>query len=238
EGAQREGRTAPMNQERDTGRAVTRRDLLRLGLAAGGAAAGLPMLAACSSGSRGGTASTGGATSGGGKLVIGAFEDGAITVFKQAIVPLFQQQTGIKIELLTAPYDAFFSKAFQDGSSKAGQYDIYIMDDPWVPQYAAAGILEELGQHGIQADADYAQPFIDLGYWPPRQGPRIKGFENETPKLIALPTIGDLQTMTYRNDIFSSAPTTWDQVVSTGKAAMAANKIKYGFVFRGVKGNP
>ena len=79
-----------MNQERDTGRAVTRRDLLRLGLAAGGAAAGLPMLAACSSGSSAGTASSAGASSGGGKLVIGAFEDGAITVFKQAIVPLFK----------------------------------------------------------------------------------------------------------------------------------------------------
>ena len=69
-------------------------------------------------------------------------------------------------------------------------------------------------------------------------GARIKGFENQTPKLIALPTIGDLQTLTYRNDVFSKAPATWDELVSTGKAAVAAKKVKYGFVFRGVKGNP
>ena len=53
------------------------------------------------------------------------------------------------------------------------------MDDPWIPQYAAAGILEDLGTHGIIGDADFAQPFVDLGYWPPQQGPRVKGFEND-----------------------------------------------------------
>jgi multiple sugar transport system substrate-binding protein len=66
----------------------------------------------------------------------------------------------------------------------------------------------------------------------------VKGFESDTPKLIALPTIGDLQTMTYRNDVFATAPATWDDIVTQGKAAMTSGKIKYGFVFRGVKGNP
>jgi multiple sugar transport system substrate-binding protein len=174
----------------------------------------------------------------GGKLVIGAFEDGALTPFKATILPMFEAATGTKVEFLTEPYDSFFAKAFQDGTSKAGQYDIYIMDDPWIPQYAAAGILEDLGTHDIQMDADYPAPFADLGFWPPRQGPRVKGFETETPKLIALPTIGDLQTLTYRNDVFPSAPATWDDLVTQGKAGVAAGKVKYGFVFRGVKGNP
>ena len=91
--------------------------------------------------------------SGGGKLVIGAFEDGALTPFKQTILPMFEQATGTKVQFLTEPYDSFFAKAFQDGQSKAGQYDIYIMDDPWIPQFAAAGILEDLGAHGITADS-------------------------------------------------------------------------------------
>jgi multiple sugar transport system substrate-binding protein len=220
---------------------VSRRDVLRLALAAGAAAAGVPLLSACGGGS-GGTAPAAGApspaASGGGQLVIGAFEDGALTPFKQTILPMFEQATGIKVQFLTEPYDSFFAKAFQDGQSKAGQYDIYIMDDPWIPQYAAAGILEDLGPHGITADSDYAPAFAELGYWPPQKGPRVKGFENDQPALIALPTIGDLQTLTYRNDVFPSAPATWDDLVSAGKAGVAANKVKYGFVFRGVKGNP
>ena len=92
---------------------------------------------------------------------------------------MFEQATGIKVQFLTEPYDSFFAKAFQDGQSKAGQYDIYIMDDPWIPQFAAAGILEDLGAHGITADSDYAPAFAELGYWPPQQGPRVKGFEND-----------------------------------------------------------
>ncbi len=220
--------------------AVSRRTLLRLGLAAGAMAAGGPLLAGCGGGSSspspaGGTGSSGRS---GGKLVIGAFEDGALKPFRETILPQFEKTTGITVQFLTEPYDSFFAKAFQDGQSKAGQYDIYIMDDPWIPQYAAAGILEDLGQHGITADADYAPAFAELGYWPPQKGPRVKGFESDSPKLIALPTIGDLQTLTYRNDVFTQAPASWDQLVSTGRSAMSARKIKYGFVFRGVKGNP
>jgi multiple sugar transport system substrate-binding protein len=173
-----------------------------------------------------------------GKLVIGAFSDPALTPFQKTIIPLFKQQTGISIDFLTAPYDAFFAKGFQDGQSKAGQYDIYIMDDPWIPQYASAGILEDLGQHGIVGDSGFAKPFIDLGYWPPRSGPRVKGFETKKPTLVALPTIGDLQTLTYRNDVYAHAPKTWTELVSVGKAAMKAGKIKHAYVMRGVKGNP
>jgi multiple sugar transport system substrate-binding protein len=213
---------------------LSRGELLRRGLVAGGALAAGPLVASGASAAplRTRTARAGG------KLVIGAFEDGALAPFKKKIIPLFKQQTGISIELLTEPYDSFFAKAFNDGQQKSGAFDIYIMDDPWIPQYAAAGILEDLGSHGIKADADFAKPFIELGYWPPRSGPRVKGFEHESPKLIALPTIGDLQTMTYRNDIYKTAPKTWDQLVSTGRKAMAAHKVKYGYVFRGVKGNP
>jgi multiple sugar transport system substrate-binding protein len=223
---------------------VSRRDVLRLGLAAAAAAAGIPLLGACgggSGGSGGGAASAAGgpsATAGGGQLVIGAFEDGALTPFKAKIIPLFKKETGISIQFLTQPYDSFFAKAFQDGQSKAGQYDIYIMDDPWIPQYAAAGILEDLGSHGIAGDSGFPKPFLDLGYWPPRQGPRVKGFESKKPTLVALPTIGDLQTMTYRNDVYAHAPKTWHELVTVGQAAMKAGKIKDGFVFRGVKGNP
>jgi multiple sugar transport system substrate-binding protein len=244
-----------MSEDDILSRHLTRRDVLRLGVAVGGAAAAGAVLAACGpaassvapasaaptaagSAPAATAAASPSAAQAGGKLVIGAFADGALTPFKGTILPMFEAATGTKVEFLTEPYDSFFAKAFQDGSSKAGQYDIYIMDDPWIPQYAAAGILEDLGPHDIQMDADYPGPFADLGFWPPRSGPRVKGFETETPKLIALPTIGDLQTLTYRNDVFASAPATWDDLVTQGKAGVAAGKVKYGFVFRGVKGNP
>ena len=60
-------------------------------------------------------------------------------------LPAVQQGDGDQDQFLLEPYDSFFSKAFQDGTSKSGQFDIYIMDDPWIPQYAAGGVLEPLG---------------------------------------------------------------------------------------------
>ncbi len=80
---------------------------------------------------------------------------------------------------------------------------------------------------------------IDMGYWPPQQGPRVKGFEGATPKLICVPFIGDIQTFTYRNDVYKNGPPkTWDEVIEQGKAGVAAGNIKYPVAFDGLSGNP
>jgi multiple sugar transport system substrate-binding protein len=78
-----------------------------------------------------------------------------------------------------------------------------------------------------------------MGFWPPRQGPRIKGFTDTKSKLVTVPFVGDLQTLTYRNDVYGKAPpATWDDLIAKGKEGVAAGKIKYPVVFRGVTGNP
>ncbi len=89
------------------------------------------------------------------------------------------------------------------------------------------------------ADKDWVKPMIDMGYWPPQSGPRVKGFEGATPKLICVPFIGDIQTFTYRNDVYKNgAPKTWDEVIEQGKAGVAAGNIKYPVAFDGLSGNP
>ncbi len=175
----------------------------------------------------------------GGKVVIGAFADGGLTPFKEKIIPL-AQEAGFEIEWLEDEYGVTLEKWFADAQSGAGQYDVYLLDDPWVPQFAAAEVLEDLGAGGIDGeDSDWLTPMIDMGYWPPREGPRVKGFEDADPTLIALPFVGDLQTMTYRNDVFTDgAPATWDDLITIGKEGVAAGTIKYPVVFRGVASNP
>lgn len=174
-----------------------------------------------------------------GKVVIGAFADGGLTPFKDKIIPLAKEQ-GFEIEFLEDEYGVTLEKWFADAQSGAGQYDLYLLDDPWVPQFGAAGVLEDLGAAGIDGnDADWIGSMIDMGYWPPRKGPRVKGFEDATPTLITVPFVGDLQTLTYRNDVFKDgAPQTWDDLITKGKEGVAAGTIKYPVVFRGVSGNP
>ena len=173
------------------------------------------------------------------KVIIGAFADGGLTPFKDKIIPLAKSQ-GFDIQFLEDEYGVTLEKWFADAQSGAGQYDLYLLDDPWVPQFGAAGVLEDLGAAGIDGtDKDWIGSMIDMGYWPPRQGPRVKGFESATPTLVTVPFVGDLQTLTYRNDVFTDgAPATWDDIIAKGKAGVAAGKIKYPVVFRGVSGNP
>ena len=175
----------------------------------------------------------------GGKVIIGAFADGGLTPFKEKIIPLAKEQ-GFDIQFLEDEYGVTLEKFFTDAQSGAGQYDLYLLDDPWVPQFGAADVLEDLGAGGIDGtDKDWIKPMIDMGFWPPREGPRVKGFETAEPKLICVPFVGDLQTMTFRNDVYGhEGPQTWDEVIAKGKEGVAAGKIKYPVVFRGVSGNP
>jgi multiple sugar transport system substrate-binding protein len=176
----------------------------------------------------------------GGKVVIGAFSDGGLTPFKDKIIPLAKQEGNFDIEFLEDEYGVTLEKWFADAQSGAGQYDMYLLDDPWVPQFGAADVLEDLGAGGLDGnDADWIGSMIDMGFWPPRNGPRVKGFEDMQSKMICVPFVGDLQTLTYRNDVFTGgAPATWDDLIAKGKEGVAAGTIKYPVVFRGVSGNP
>ena len=74
------------------------------------------------------------ASAAGGKVVIGAFADGGLTPFKEKIIPLAKQEGGFDVEFLEDEYGVTLEKWFADAQSGAGQYDIYLLDDPWVLQ--------------------------------------------------------------------------------------------------------
>jgi len=180
------------------------------------------------------------AASGGGKITLGSFADPAQDVLKNVFLPEFEKQTGIKTEWVEADYSGWFQKAVNDGQTKAGAFDVYVLDDPWIPQFAGGGFVANMEELGYQADADYVQAALDTGYWPPKTGPRQPGIDpNAKPALYALPIIGDVQLLFYRNDIYTSGPpATWDDVLKTAKEKSDPAKQQYGWVTRGVKGNP
>src|SRR6478736_9504846 len=112
------------------------------------------------------------------KVVIGAFADGGLTPFKDKIIPLAKAQ-GFDIQFLEDEYGVTLEKWFADAHNGAGQYDLYLLDDPWVPQFGAANVLEDLAAGGVDGtDKDWIGSMIDMGYWPPQKGARVKGFED------------------------------------------------------------
>jgi len=211
-------------------RPVSRRSVLKAGLyGAAGLAAGPAFLEACASSTTSNT--------GGGKIVIGTFQDNAMVPFRDVFIKRFQQETGITVQYNETNYDAWYQNSKNDGLHKTGAYDIYVMDDNWVPEFAAGKVIQSLDKLGFQVNPDILANGLNQGYWPPKIGAKMKDFANSTPELYAIVIIDDVEILYYNKDFFPNAPKTWDDIA---QAAMAKAKPggPYGWSARGVKGNP
>ena len=175
-----------------------------------------------------------------GQITFGSYADPALDLLKDVFLPEFERATGIHTEWVEADFSGWFQKALNDGQTKTGAFDIYVMDDLWVPRFAGAGYLANLDELGFQPDADFVPSALDLGYWPPKTGLRQPGIDAKAKStLYSLPLISDCQLFFYRNDIFSSgSPATWDDVLQMARQKSDPARRQYGWVTRGVKGNP
>jgi len=217
------------------GRSYTRREVIRGAVGTGAALSMAPLLAACggsSSSSSGGSAGSGG----GGPITIGSFSDPAMVPFRDTFLPKYQQETGNKVKYNETNYDAWYQNCKNDGLQKTGAYDIYVMDDNWVPEFAASGITQSLDKLGLKVNSDILAKGLEQGYWPPKSGPRLKAFADATPELHALVIIDDVEMLYYNTDHFSSAPATWDDIYAVAKTTTPPSL--YGWTARGVAGNP
>ena len=201
-----------------------------------GAALGLaPLLAACggsSSSSSSAAPSSGGAV---GPITIGAFADPAMAAFV-AMIKKYTAETGNQVHYNQTSYNAWYQNSKTDGLQKTGAYDIYVMDDNWVPEYAAGQIIQSMDSLGLKVNPDILAKGLDQGYWPPKSGPRLKAFASDTPQLYALVVIDDVEMLYYNKDYFpSGAPKTWDDIYTVAKTTKPP---LYGWTARGVSGNP
>jgi multiple sugar transport system substrate-binding protein len=224
-------------QEQQRGRGLSRREVITRGAVGAGGVLGLsPLLAACgSSKSSSSAAASSGKASG--SITIGSFQDNAMAPFRDVFIKKFQAETGIKVNYNETNYDSWYQNSKNDGLNKTGAYDIYVMDDNWVPEFAAGKIIQNLDEIGFKANSDILPKGLDQGYWPPRSGPRLKEFQNATPALYAVVIIDDVEILYYNKDYFPSKPQTWDDIYKVAKAKSNPPKL-YGWSARGVKGNP
>ena len=104
--------------------------------------------------------------------------------FQQVFLPKFTKETGIKVHYQQTNYNAWYQNSKTDGLQKTGAYDIYVMDDNWVPEYAAGGIIQSMDKLGLKVNPDILAKGLDQGYWPPKSGPRLKAFASDTPAAV------------------------------------------------------
>jgi len=170
-------------------------------------------------------------------ITMGSFQDNAMAPIRDYFNGLFTKETGIKVNYNETNYDTWYQNAKNDGLNKTGAYDIYVMDDNWVPEFAAGRIIQSLDALGFKTNPDILQKGVEQGLWPPRHGAKMKAFAKQKPELYAIVNIDDVEILYYNKKYFPHAPQTWDDVYKVAKTKSKPGKL-YGWSARGVKGNP
>lgn len=158
----------------------------------------------------------------------------------RAIAPLWSRTTGIQLNLIEYPYASLYETLTTAMQARAATFDLVMLDDPWMPKFAAAGWLTPLdaSPFNMPRDPDIASVAYDLGTWPPPIGPVPPGQAGKPRHLYALSVVGNVELFMYRKDIAPLPPQTWDQVLANGTTFQNQGHQFYGYAIRGAKGNP
>ena len=194
-------------------------------------AASAMVLAACSAGNNT-TASGGGSNV---TLTIAAVQGVEDTGLK-ALAPMYTAKTGVKINIVEAPYADLYTKLVNAFQANDATYDLAMMDDPWMPKFGTMGALTPLEPLGIQKDTDIAQVVWDVGTWPPPRGPVPPSEKDKTKALLGVTIVGNVEMFMWRKDITASGPASYDEVLSNAKAQNKSNFA--GYIIRGKATNP
>ncbi len=141
----------------------------------------------------------------------------------------------VTIEYLGLPWAGLREKITIELVEGRGDFDLVILDDPWMPEFLPAGFLEPLEpwfvKMGKTLNPDFISTALALGRWPYPDG-----------ALYALPIVGNVQLFAYRKDLFEThklkhPPETWTEVVEAARVLAEKEPDIFPVVFRGAKGH-
>ena len=194
-------------------------------------AASAMVLAACSGGNN--TSASGGGSNV--TLTIAAVQGVEDTGLK-ALAPMYTAKTGVKINIVEAPYDSLYTKLVNAFQANDATYDLAMMDDPWMPKFGTMGALTPLEPLGVQKDSDVAQVVWDVGTWPPPRGPVPPSEKDKAKALLGVTIVGNVEMFMWRKDITPTGPASYDEVLANAKAQNKSNFA--GYIIRGKATNP
>ncbi len=153
-----------------------------------------------------------------------------------ALIPDFQEKTGIEVEIQTCPYEDLYTAISAAG--RQGSADVLQIDIPWLPEFVRAGLVQDLTDFADEypeALADFIPGIVDT----------YARVEN---RIYALPYLYGTQLLFYRKDLFEDegvrhafrarfktelrAPATWPEFNAVAsffaKATNPESPLSYG----------
>lgn len=150
-----------------------------------------------------------------GKITVGLEGGSAYEKYYTTRAAKFTAKTGVAVDFVAFPHDSMRQQFVQDALAGGGGMDVYIADQPFLPEFAQKGFITDLTAKVTDADrADFAGSALDSVSY---QG-----------KIYALPFIVHNTAMYYRTDLFEKAgikgaPTTWDEYRKYAKATTSGD---------------
>lgn len=137
-------------------------------------------------------------------------EDISYTNNWKELLPEFEEQTGIKVNIETVPYSDQAAKILLNFSQKSSDYDVVFTDNTYGTGYFESSYVEDLSKYDSDFVAldDFYQPYL---------APMQK--DDAT---FGLPVYGESTWLMYRTDLFEQygidgPPTTMDELETAAK---------------------
>ncbi len=147
-----------------------------------------------------------------------------------AVKAQFEEEYGVKVEILALESADLKQKISLNAGSKTGSYSLIMADDTWMPEFCDADLFTNLEELGVKGDSDFIEAALNLGKFPYATG-----------DLYALPIVGNVQLFFYNKGLFDAqgltAPESWEEVLEAATAIRSATG-KDGYLIRGQQGNP
>jgi len=186
---------------------------------------GLVCLAACHTGG-GGAAGTNEPAKPPGKIRV-VFKHqpmwGEPEPFRQLLAGFSQENPDIDLvtEVLPNASDAVHQYFLTSLEGRSRDYDVFIADVVWVPEFARAGWISDI------SDA-FPPDGVKRDFLPgPAEAVTVEG------KTYALPWYVDAGLLYYRTDLVPRAPKTFDELIQFAKDAKKKDPSLYGYVWQG-----
>ncbi len=151
----------------------------------------------------------------------------------QKIIADYKAETGVDVVVKSFPFDGLLTQEANAAQSGSNAFDVFQLNEQWVGQFYDNQWVQPLTDVDPSFSWDQGLISFDgVGQWD-------ADARTTSPKGVpySLPINGNIQEFMYRTDLYDQlglkVPTTWDQVVSNGKAAKDAGAVDNGYVLRG-----
>lgn len=156
-------------------------------------------------------------------------------VAAQAMLPEFQETTGITVNVEVMPYENSREKQVLDFTGGTGLYDVVLVDVVWIGEFAASGWVVPM-QKFID-DQALADPALNLeGFFPIL----LESFGTWDTQVYGLPFDNYSGLMYYNKKMladagFDSPPQTWEELKSVYGAKLTGDNT-YGYALQSRRG--